>query len=47
VEGGALFIISGDHHLLDQGHHRGIQIFKPKAFLTLLSRQQEEQEGAS
>lgn len=46
VEGGALFIVSGDHHLLDLGHYRGIQVLLPKAFLSLLE-QPEEQEGAA
>jgi uncharacterized protein len=36
VAGGAQYIISGDRHLRDLGDYRGIQILKPRAFLTLV-----------
>jgi len=35
VEGGADFIISGDHHLTDLKEYQGIKIVKPAEFLEL------------
>ena len=35
IEGGANFIISGDHHLTDLKTYRGIRIVTPAAFLEL------------
>ena len=34
-EGEADYIVSGDHHLLDIGTYRGIEIIKAKAFLNI------------
>ncbi len=39
VEGAADVIVSGDQDLLDLKEYRGIQIFTPRAFLTLLREQ--------
>lgn len=36
VEGGADFIISGDHHLLDLENYHGIKIVNPAWFLELM-----------
>ncbi len=37
VDGSAQYIVSGDHHLLELGEYRGIQILPPEAFLILLT----------
>ncbi|MBW1908166.1 MAG: putative toxin-antitoxin system toxin component, PIN family [Deltaproteobacteria bacterium] len=34
-EGEADYIVSGDHHLLDTKTYKGIEIIKPKAFLSI------------
>lgn len=36
IEGGADYIISGDHHLLDLGSYQDIPIVRPAAFLQIL-----------
>ena len=36
LEAGAEFVVSGDSHLLDMGHFRGIKIVKVRAFLDSL-----------
>jgi putative PIN family toxin of toxin-antitoxin system len=41
VEGGADFIISGDHHLKDLQQFQGIPIVDPAAFLKIVSQEQD------
>lgn len=36
IAGGAIYVVSGDEHLLDIGNHQGISIITPAAFVTLL-----------
>jgi hypothetical protein len=36
LRAGAAYIVSGDHHLLDLGEYRGVQILPPAGFLLLL-----------
>lgn len=36
--GNADYIVSGDHHLLDVGEYKGIQILTPAAFLEILKK---------
>lgn len=36
VEGGANYIVSGDHHFLDLGSYEGIPIVRPATFLQIL-----------
>lgn len=38
VGGRARYLVSGDHHLLDLGAHRGVAIMTPARFLALLNR---------
>lgn len=38
IDGEADYIISGDHHLLDVGEYKGIQILTPAAFLQILEK---------
>jgi len=39
TEGKADYIVTGDHHLLQLGQFRGVQIITPREFFTLLERQ--------
>ncbi len=39
VTGGADYIVSGDRHLLNLRHYRGIQILPPAAFLLVLEQE--------
>jgi len=38
VEGGADYLVTGDHHLLALGRYRGIPIVNAKEFLTILKQ---------
>ena len=38
LDGQVNFIVSGNHHLLDLGHFRGIKIVKPIEFFNILDR---------
>lgn len=40
VEGGADYIVSGDHHLLDLGAYGGIPIVRPATFIQILKGSQ-------
>ncbi len=37
VEGGADFVVSSDHHLLDVGEIEGVRIVKPTHFLKIIN----------
>jgi len=37
LESGASYLVSGDHHLLELGYFREVEILSPRAFLKLLS----------
>ena len=39
VEGGADYLVSGDHHLLDLGRYRGIRIVTAREFVAILKMQ--------
>lgn len=36
IDGGADYIVSGDHHLLDLGSYEGIPILRPATFLQIV-----------
>ena len=39
IEGGANYIVSGDHHLLNIKEYKGIKIVTPASFLKILEKQ--------
>jgi len=43
-EGEADYIVSGDHHLLDIGTYRGIEILKAKSFLDVWEKEREPED---
>ena len=44
LDGGADYIVSGDHHLLELKRFRGIQIVTAREFLTILESETQEQQ---
>ncbi len=43
LEGGANYLVSGNHHLLELGECRGTRIVSPKEFLAILKTQKAEE----